>query len=360
MQVIASLGLPDLEDDTPYLAFALVFGIAFFSSYLLTPFAQRFGLNYGLVSVPGGRHQGHGRIARTGGLALYFSFTLAAVIAQFLPIERTDTKEITRFIGLLLGGTVVFIIWLLDDKYDLPSYVQFAGQFLAGAIAVAFLIIIETFNNPLTGKSVSTGPDALVMLISIFWIALMMNTVNFLDGSDGLAAGVVCIAALMIFVHAAFRLDQVSVSLLPLALVGTTLGFLPYNFHPAKVFMGGGAPYLGYVLAVLSIIGGAKMATILLVMGLPLVDLGWQASSRLLRGKSPFSGDRGHLHFRLQALGLSPKIIALGYYAFCACFGLIALTTNSQLFKLLALAVMFFIVSIVFLVMTWLQRKTQE
>ncbi len=124
--------------------------------------------------------------------------------------------------------------------------------------------------------------------------------------------------------------------------------------------MGGGAPFLGYTLAVLSIIGGAKMATILLVMGLPLVDLGWQASSRLLHGKNPFSSDRGHLHFRLQALGLSPKVIALGYYAFCAFFGFIALTTNSQLFKLLALGVMFLITCTVFLVMTWLQRKTQE
>lgn len=341
-------------------AFLLVFGVAFFSAYFLTPLAQRFGLKYEIVSVPGGRHQGHGRIARTGGLVLYFSFTLAATFAQFLPIERTDPKEVTRFIGLIVGGTVVSFLWFLDDKYNLPSAVQFAGQFLAGVIAVSFLIIIETFNNPLTGNSVSTGPTLMVYLVSIFWIALMMNTVNFLDGSDGLAAGVGCIAALMIFIHAAFRLDQVSVSLLPLALVGTTLGFLPYNFHPARVFMGGGAPFLGYTLAVLSIIGGAKMATILLVMGLPLVDLGWQASSRLLHGKSPFSGDRGHLHFRLQALGLSPKVIALGYYAFCAFFGFIALTTNSQLFKLLALGVMFLIVCIVFLVMTWLQQKTQE
>src|SRR5690606_19464607 len=111
-----------------------------------------------------------------------------------------------------------------------------------------------------------------------------MNTVNFLDGSDGLAAGVAGIAALMIFIHAGFELNQVSVSLLPLALVGASLGFLPYNFHPAKIFMGGGAYVLGYLLAVFSIIGGAKMATILLVMGLPLVDLGWQAASRLLRG----------------------------------------------------------------------------
>ncbi len=341
-------------------AFITVFGTAFLTAYLITPLAQRFGLNYGIVSVPGGRHQGHGRIARTGGIALYFSFTLAAILAQFMPIERTDDKEIIRFIGLIAGGTLVAIIWLLDDKYELHANLQFAAQIAAGLIAVLCLIIIENFNNPLTGKLVSTGSPLVVYLISIFWIGLMMNTVNFLDGSDGLAAGVGCIAALMIFIHSAFRLDQTSVSLLPLALVGATLGFLPYNFYPAKVFMGGGAPFLGYTLAVLSIIGGAKMATILLVMGLPLVDLAWQASRRMLAGKSPFSGDRGHLHFRLQELGFSPAVIAIGYYAFCACFGIIALTTHSQLFKLLALGVMFLIVSAVFVLMTVRQRHIQQ
>lgn len=324
---------------------------------MLTPYAQRFGLKYDIVSVPGGRHQGHDKIARTGGLALYLAFTTAAVVAQFLPIERTDDKEITRFVGLIAGGTFVYFLWLLDDKYDLSPNLQFAGQFVAGIIAVTNLIFIQQFNNPLTGSSVSAGSDLIVYVVSVFWIGLMMNTVNFLDGSDGLAVGVGGIAALMIFVHSAFRLDQVSVSLLPLALFGAALGFLPYNFHPAKVIMGGGAQFLGYTLAVLSIIGGAKMATILLVMGLPLVDLAWQASSRLLRGKNPFSGDRGHLHFRLLELGISPKMIALGYYAFCACFGLIALTTNSQLFKLLALGVMFFIVCSVFIIMTLNPRQ---
>lgn len=344
----------------PYPAFALVFGTGFFLAFFLTPLAQQFGLKYNIVSAPGGRHLGHGRVARTGGLAIYIAFTVAAILAQFLPIERTDEKEIIRFAGLIAGGTFVYFLWLLDDRYELSATVQFAGQFVAGVIAVACLIFIQTFNNPLTGNSVSTGPDIVVYLISIFWIGLMINTVNFLDGSDGLAAGVVCIAALMIFIHAAFRLDQVSVSLLPLALVGATLGFLPYNFHPAKVFLGGGAQFSGYTLAVLSIIGGAKMATILLVMGLPLVDLAWQASNRLLHGKNPFAGDRGHLHFRLRELGLSPKVIALGYYAFCAGFGLIALTTSSQLFKLLVLGVMFLIVSLVFLITTLTQQKKQE
>jgi UDP-GlcNAc:undecaprenyl-phosphate GlcNAc-1-phosphate transferase len=338
------------------LAFVLTFGIAFALALVLTPLALRFGNRFDIVSVPGGRYQGHGRLPRTGGLAIYLAFTAAAIIAQFLPVERTDPKEVTRFAGLILGGTVVYFLWLLDDKVDLPASVQFLGQFIAGAIAVGFLIIIESFNNPFTGQPVSTGSDVMVYLVSAGWIILMMNTVNFLDGSDGLAAGVVAIAALMIFIHSAFELNQVSVSLLPLALFGATLGFLPYNFHPARIIMGGGAQFLGYTLAVLSVIGGAKMATILLVMGLPLMDLGWQASRRIMTGQHPFRGDRGHLHFRLIDSGVSPRLIALGYYAFCGVFGFIALTTASQLFKLIALGVMGAIVLAVFIIMTIQER----
>ncbi|NJL94853.1 MAG: undecaprenyl/decaprenyl-phosphate alpha-N-acetylglucosaminyl 1-phosphate transferase [Anaerolineae bacterium] len=195
-------------------------------------------------------------------------------------------------------------------------------------------------------------PYWLTVTVSLFWVGLMINTVNFLDGSDGLAAGVVAIGALVIFIHSTFNLEQVSVGLLPLALCGAVLGFLPYNFHPARIFMGGGAYFLGYAIGVMAIIGGAKMATILLVMGLPLVDLAWQAGSRLLRGQNPMQGDRGHLHFRLIDAGVSPRLIALGYYAFCALFGAIALLIDSELYKLLTLGVIVVLVALVFVVIS--------
>jgi UDP-GlcNAc:undecaprenyl-phosphate GlcNAc-1-phosphate transferase len=338
-------------------AFITVFGVAFLTAFTLTPLARRFGLAYRIVDTPAGRRQHQGSIPRTGGLALYAAFTLAILVAQVMPVERTDSKEIIRFFGLWIGGTFVTILGYIDDRFELTAIQQYIGQVIAGGIAILFLIFIETFNNPFTGNTAEPFPYWFTVTLTLLWMGLMMNTVNFLDGSDGLAAGVTGIAALMIFIHAAFRLDQVSVGLLALALVGTVAGFLPYNFHPAKIFMGGGAPFLGYVLGVLSIIGGAKMATILLVMGLPLVDAAWQASSRLLRGQNPMQGDRGHLHFRLIDAGVSPKIIALGYYAFCTCFGVIALTTTSRLFKLLAMGVMFLIVALVFAIVPWLKRQ---
>lgn len=164
----------------------------------------------------------------------------------------------------------------------------------------------------------------------------------------------------MLFINSAFRVEpaQTSVSLLHLALVGASLAFLLYNFYPARVFMGGGAPFLGFVLGALSIIGGAKMATILLVFGLPLVDALWQVVNRIRRKQSPFSGDRGHLHFRLLDRGFTQRQIVLGYYCFCAFFGVLTLVTSSQLFKFIALGVMFAAVALGFIFLS--RIKTVE
>ena len=257
-------------------------------------------------------------------------------------VFRFDPKEVIRLAGLLIGGTFIFAVGLADDRLELSPLPQYISQLLAAALAVAFLIIIEYVNNPLTGLQTEDFPYLLTVTISLFWLGLMMNTVNWLDGLDGLAAGVVAIACVVLFVNAAFRLNppQYSVALLPAALLGATLGFLPYNFAPARIFLGSGAVFLGYVLGVLSIIGGAKVASILLVMGLPLLDLAWQIVNRVLRGQNPTTGDRGHLHFRLADLGLSQKQIVIGYYGFCAVFGALALLIPSRLFKLIAILVM--------------------
>ncbi len=322
-------------------SFVVVLCVSAGLSFSLTPLARRLGLRWGLVDVPRGRHLHPHVMAKSGGMALYLAFTLTAILAQFLPVERTDDKEIIRLAGLLLGGAFLFLFGLLDDKRELSALPQYIAQLLAAAIAVLFLIIIEGFNNPLTGQRTPEWPYIVTVTLTLFWLGFMMNTVNWLDGLDGLAGGVCAVAALMIFIHAAFRLDQVSVSLLALALFGAALGFLPYNFPPARVFMGSnGALFLGYTIGVLGIIGGAKMATVLLVMGLPLLDVVWQIVRRVSSGRNPTEGDRGHVHYRLLDAGISPRQIVLGYYVFCALFGGIALVTASRLFKLIALIVM--------------------
>jgi UDP-GlcNAc:undecaprenyl-phosphate/decaprenyl-phosphate GlcNAc-1-phosphate transferase len=336
--------------------FLIVFILALAIALALNPLLDRLGRRWGIVAIPGGRRMNEGDargVSKLGGVSLYLGFTITVLLAQLLPVPRLDPYEIIRLTGLLLGGTIIFLVGLLDDIFHFNSFPQFLGQFLAAAVAIAFQIFIEMLNNPFSGRQTDPWPFIVTVTLSFFWMVMMMNTVNWLDGIDGLAGGVAFIAGAMLFINSAFRVEppQTSVSLLPLALMGCSFGFVLYNFSPARIFMGGGAQYLGYLLATLSIIGGAKMATILLVMGLPLIDVMWQVVNRLRQGKSPFEGDRGHVHFRLLDLGFSQRQIAIYYYFFCAFFGMLTLITESQLFKFLALGVMLVLVSIGFLVL---------
>jgi len=169
----------------------------------------------------------------------------------------------------------------------------------------------------------------------------MMNTVNWLDGLSGLVAGVTAIMCAVLALHMIFVADppQLSVALLPLALLGATLGFLPFNFAPARIFMGSsGSYFLGFAVAALGIIGGARVATVMLVLGLPALDVAWLIISRWRRGLSPGQGGRDHLHFRLVDLGLPEQMIVVGYWLFCASFGAITLLLDARIHKVIALS----------------------
>ncbi|MCA0453084.1 MAG: undecaprenyl/decaprenyl-phosphate alpha-N-acetylglucosaminyl 1-phosphate transferase [Chloroflexi bacterium] len=320
---------------------------------IVGPIADALGKRFKIVSIMGGRRVNDADargVSKLGGLVIFASFTVTVLVAQVLPVPRLDPYETVRLAGLLIGGVVIFVVGLLDDIYQFKALSIFTGQSIAAGIAILFQIFIEFFNNPLTGEQTVPWAYIVTVTLSYFWLVGMMNTVNFLDGLDGLAGGVAFIAGTMLFVNSALRVEpaQTSVSLLMLALMGASLGFVLYNFYPARIIMGGGAFYLGYLLGTLSIIGGAKMAAILLVMGLPLMDLVWQAVNRLRRGRSPFEGDRGHVHFRLQDMGFNQRQIVVGYYIFCAFFGVLTLVTESQLFKFVTLGVMLILVAIGF------------
>lgn len=339
-------------------AFILVFVLAFSVTALTIPVADWLGRRYGIVSKAGGRRLNdvdYRRVSKLGGLAIFAGFTVAVLAAQVLHVPRYDPNEVVRLTGLVLGGTFIFIVGLLDDVYELSPVQLGIAQIVAAAIAVAFQIFIEYFNNPFTGQQTDPWPFAVTVLLTMFWLGLMMNTVNFMDGLDGLAGGVAFIAGATLFINSAFILvpAQTSVSLLPLALMGASLAFVLANFYPARIIMGGGAYFLGYVLGALAIIGGAKMATILLVMGLPLMDLVWQAAARIMQGRNPMHGDRGHIHFRLQDVGLEQRVIVLVYYAFCAFFGILTLVLTSRLYKFMAFSVMVLLIVAAFV---WLLR----
>ncbi|MCY3866556.1 MAG: MraY family glycosyltransferase [Chloroflexi bacterium] len=332
-------------------AFIIVFNTALASALLIVPLARHFSMRFGVTSVPGGRRQERVAMPKLGGMVIFVGFTVAVVLAQFVPIERSDPYEIFRLVGLVLGSAVIFALGVVDDHFGLNWFQIFLGQIVTSAIAIIFQIFIAFFNNPFTGAQTAEWSPIVTVALTMFWLVLMMNTVNLLDGSDGLAGGIALIAALVLFLNSAVRLSppQTSISLLPLALAGALLGFLIHNFYPARLYMGGSAWFLGYVLGTLSIIGGAKMATILLVMGLPLMDLGWQIVNRVRHGNNPFRGDRGHLHFRLLDNGIfSPRQMALVYYSICAFFGFLTLVTTSQMFKFIAFAFMLICIAIGF------------
>lgn len=326
------------------MAYLLVFAAAFCLSLLVTPLAARLGQRWKMFDVPGGRRQHTGVVPRTGGIALYIAFLLAALLAAFLgqglpAPEGPDPKEFLRIAAILLGSTFMFLVGLTDDRHELKPRAQLLAQLVAGVIAVAGLVFIERVRNPFTDRLIIL-PWFWTVLITMVWVSGMVNTVNFLDGVDGLAASVAAVVAAVLFIDM-LQAGQYSVSLLPLALLGSTLGFLPANFYPAKVFMGSsGSFFLGYALATVSIAAGPRLAMMLLLLLLPIIDVGWLILVRLRRAGTFVHGDRRHLHFRLLDLGLSQRQIVLAYSSISAAFGLLALSVSSRLFKLGALVVL--------------------
>lgn len=322
----------------PPLTSVLLFLLAAGLTALLTPLVIRLGQRWNLVAEPGGRRLHKGRITRIGGLALYPPFALVCLLS--LAIPRQDPLEVTRIIGMLAGTTVIFIMGMLDDRYRLGAWAQTLALLLAAAIAILCKVIIELFSNPFSDALGPVKVDWYVMIpITVLWLMGMTATVNFLDGLDGLVVGVTAISALVLYLHM-LRLGQYSVSILPLILLGCCIGFLPYNWAPARIFLGGGAYVLGFALGALAIISGAKVATALLVVWLPILDVAWQIYSRWRRGQPINLGDRGHLHMRLQDLGWPKQRIVLLYYGLTAILGAVALLISSRLLKLTILAIL--------------------
>ena len=318
----------------------LTLAISFILALALVPVVMWAARRWDVVDRPGGRRQHRGAIPRMGGVAIYGGFVGANLLVRALPEAwlpaTTDPNEAFRWLGLMVGATFVVAFGLLDDKYGFKSGPQYLAQIAAGAIAIFFTIFIERINNPF-GPGQIVFPWYVIWPLTIFWFMGFINTVNFLDGVDGLAAAVAGVVAVVLAIHM-YRTGQASVMLIALALLGSVLGFLLFNWPPAKIFMGSAGSYLlGFTLAALGLIAGARVATVLLVMGLPIMDVAWLIWWRWRHHKPLFQGDRNHLHFRLLDKGFTPRQIVLGYVAFGAVFGAISLMTASTTVKLLAL-----------------------
>lgn len=369
-----------LQTSFPSVVFMIFLLVALFAlalTFALTPVAGWVGRKVGLVDRPGGRRKHQGIIPRTGGLALFGGFfvtvLLIAVLPELLPAPlaswfppRNDANEIIRMSALLIGSVYCVVFGLLDDHFGFRAGPQYLIQFGAALIGILGLVFIKDVNNPF-GGGLLFGPDGfpwwLVWIVTVFWYMGMMNTINFLDGASGLVAGVTAILSAVLAIHMIFKAEppQLSVALLPLALMGTALGFLPFNFSPARIFMGSsGSYFIGFAVAALGIIGGARLATVMMVVGLPALEVAWLMVTRWRRGVSPGQGGRDHLHFRLLDMGIGERRLVVGYWLFCAAFGALTLLVDSHFYKVLALTVLTLIALGVFVWASQLQPRSSE
>ena len=311
-------------------------------SFLLTPLAIRFAPRLGAIDVPDSERRVHERpIPRTGGLAVAASFIVVGVLG-FLASQAFDIAlpglpvRSAEIVGLMGGVAVGALIGYLDDRYQLRARWQFAAQFLLAGIALVAGIRIDRLPNPLGDGGIPLDASAIgvaaAVAVTTLWIVGMLNSANFVDGLDGLLAGVSLIAVTTLGVISLFvQPIQPVVAMLCALLAGSLLGFLPYNFHPARVFIGtAGVFAVGYALAVLSVLGTAKVAVALLVLGMPVIDTFWIIIRRVAQRRSPFDADRGHFHHRLLDLGLTHRQAVLLIYALCIALAVLSLALSGR------------------------------
>jgi UDP-GlcNAc:undecaprenyl-phosphate/decaprenyl-phosphate GlcNAc-1-phosphate transferase len=329
---------PGVDLALPYLLGALI--LAAVLSILLTPLVQRIAHRLDVVDMPDDRRVNTTPVPRGGGLAVAVSFLVATGLFLVLngggvlgggtlrPPISIGSSELA---ALLVGGAAATVVGALDDYWQLRARWQLVGQLAIAAIAVVLGATPESIGSPLGGLIVMAGPIGVIF--AVLWILGMINSTNFIDGLDGLSPGIGLIAAttlgLISLTTAVGPFGQPFVAVLCFALVGALAGFLRWNFYPATIFVGtSGVMFIGYTLAILSILGTAKVAVAILVLGVPIIDTFWIIVRRIGSGRSPFTPDRGHIHHRLLDLGLTHRQTVLLIYAVCIFLGVLALVLS--------------------------------
>ena len=330
--------IPQADDMIPYLVVAFAF--AALIALALTPSVRRWAIRLDAVDRPGHRRVNTSPIPRGGGVAVAAAFILVtlgllAANAAFDFVDVPFTVRIGDLVALLAGGALAAAFGVIDDYFDLRARWQFLFQLILAALAIWLGYQVDFINNPFgSGIIFLDGPFGIGF--TVLWIAGMINSINFIDGLDGLSSGIGLIAVTTLgLISLSTQVGQPFVAILCFALGGALLGFLRWNFHPASIFVGtSGVMFLGYVLALLSILGTAKVAVALLVLGVPIIDAFWIIVRRLVQGRSPFSPDRGHLHHRLLDLGLSHRQTVVLIYGICLALSILAmlLTGVTQLY----------------------------
>lgn len=322
--------------------FLLPWIISAIIGFLTTPLAIKIAKKIGIIDDPSINK--HPKVIHTypiprgGGIPIYIALLVSSLI--FLPLDK-------QLIGILAGATILVVMGILDDKYNLNPYLRLLIGLVAAAIPIASGIGISFISNPAGGiinlsqpqisfNLFGTGHSVWVAssIFAIIWITFLMNIVNMgAKGVDGQLSGVTVIAALTIaFLSLRFSADitQWPVIILAAITAGSYFGFLPWHIFPQKIMPGyGGSTLAGYLLAILSILSTTKVGTLVVVLGIPLIDTGYTIIRRLAHHKSPVWGDRGHLHHRLLDVGLSKTQVAIFYWCITAALGFLALNLNT-------------------------------
>ena len=286
----------------------LALAVAFLISFAATPMVISLAYKLNAIDVPKDARRVHKKpTPLIGGLAIFYGFIVSVLCFAVLDREVA---------GILIGSVIIVVVGMIDDITDMRAIVKLLCQIIAAAVVVYSGVRIQHFANPF---SAWFGPPYIVLnfwvsvAITIFWIVGICNAVNLIDGLDGLAVGVSSIASVCMLALTLIS-QNANAAIITAAVAGAGFGFLPYNFNPAKIFMGDtGALFLGFILACISVQGFLKLSAIIsfaipiIVLGLPIFDTLFAIARRLMKGQSPMSPDRGHLHHRLLDMGFSQK-----------------------------------------------------
>jgi UDP-GlcNAc:undecaprenyl-phosphate GlcNAc-1-phosphate transferase len=348
-----------------FASFALAFVISFIATFLVS----RLAVKRQILDVPDSERRFHKQATPTlGGIAIYSSFFLVSfgvgIFSGFLPNGNIPLQAL---FGIWAGGAILMIGGYLDDRYRLPAKYSVIFPIMASLVIISVGIRAVSVHNPFSGNIIvldnlrTFGWPLLSGIVVFLWTMTVTYTTKLLDGMDGLVTGITAIAALILFgLSLTPQVAQPQTAFLAIVLAGSLLGFLILNFYPAKIFLGeSGSTFAGFMLAVLAIVSGGKIATALLVMGIPLLDMMWVILQRVMRGQSPFSGDRRHLHFKLIEIGFSEAQAVIFLYMLTGIFGVSALFLQSR-GKLIALIVLAVVMLAIIASIYSAYRKNQE
>lgn len=331
-----------------------IIAVVFVICLIITPIVIKFSKKFNLVDIPKDERRVHSKpMPRVGGIAIVISMLLGLGIYYIITKNIPSIALNKKFFGYLLGGIVIFAMGLIDDIVNLKARYKFLFQLAAAFIVYLFGIRISGIKIPFIYTDIINF-GWLDLPITLLWIIGITNAINLIDGLDGLAAGISAISAtalLIIFITTSASLEAIVITAV---LVGATLGFLPYNFNPAKTFMGDvGSNYLGFTLATVSILGLAKGYTVLAIivpiiaLGVPIFDTLFAMIRRLLKGQPMLSPDGAHIHHRLLKRGFSQRQAVIFLYTVTSILCILAVTIISAdiwKFIILIIAIIIFVV----------------